>query len=83
MRVKAKRVKDGFLIPALEGYEDKDEIELEIIILPPKAVRFSPEFIKNNWKSLIMTRIDSSNYFKSPEYFLERTLYYEENKFNE
>lgn len=30
MRVKAKRVKEGFLIPLINGFEDKEEIEVEI-----------------------------------------------------
>ena len=30
MRVKARRTKDGFLIPLIQGFEDKEEIEVEI-----------------------------------------------------
>ncbi|WP_297890135.1 hypothetical protein [Sulfurihydrogenibium sp.] len=31
MRVKAKRTQDGFLIPLIDEYRDKDEIEVEIV----------------------------------------------------
>jgi DNA-binding transcriptional regulator LsrR (DeoR family) len=30
MKLKAKRVKDGFLIPLIDELKDKDEIEVEI-----------------------------------------------------
>ncbi len=30
IKVKAKRVKNGFLIPLVKGLEDKEEIEVEI-----------------------------------------------------
>ena len=32
MKVKARRVKDGFLIPLIEELKDKEEIEVEIKI---------------------------------------------------
>lgn len=31
MRLKAKRVKEGFMIPMIKGFENKEEIEVEII----------------------------------------------------
>ncbi|WP_297213235.1 MULTISPECIES: hypothetical protein [Thermodesulfovibrio] len=30
MRLKAKRVKGGFMIPMIKGFENKEEIEVEI-----------------------------------------------------
>jgi len=30
MKIKAKRTKDGFLIPLIKGLEEKEEIEVEI-----------------------------------------------------
>ena len=36
------------------------------------------EYIKENWKELVMTTTDSSNYYKSDQYYEDRTKDYEE-----
>ncbi|MCX7724110.1 MAG: hypothetical protein N2042_02545 [Thermodesulfovibrio sp.] len=73
MRLIAKRVKDGFLIPIIEGLEDKSEIEVEIIE-EIKLNKLSDSYIWRHWRELIMTRVDSSDYYKSERYYIERAL---------
>jgi len=40
MKIKAKRVKDGFLIPLIDGLKDKEEIEVEIKVKEEKSTEF-------------------------------------------
>lgn len=44
MRVKAKKIKDGFLIPLIDRFKDKDEIEVEIYEEETDFLRFLREF---------------------------------------
>ena len=39
---------------------------------------FTEEYIKENWKELVMTSTDSSNYYKSEQYYEDRATDYEE-----
>lgn len=39
---------------------------------------FTEEYIKENWKELLMTSTDSSNYYKSEQYYEDRATDYEE-----
>ncbi len=54
MKVKAKRVKDGFLIPLIEELKDKDEIEVEIEESSEKKRNWSDEYIEKHWRELGM-----------------------------
>jgi hypothetical protein len=47
-----------------QDYNDKEE--------------FSEEYIEKNWKELIMTSIDNSDYYKSDEYYIDRAVDLEE-----
>lgn len=57
MKVKAKRVKDGFLIPLIVGLEDREEIEVEIIEQTAKEESLSDEFVDKNWKTLALNTV--------------------------
>lgn len=45
MRLKAKRIRDGFLIPMIHGLEDKEEIEVEIKDL---------DYIEKFWREIAL-----------------------------
>ena len=52
MKVKAKKTKDGFLIPFIDkNLESKESIEVEI----PLEELLTDEYIKKHWQELIMT----------------------------
>ncbi|MCX7760501.1 MAG: hypothetical protein N2Z81_04870 [Hydrogenothermaceae bacterium] len=55
MRVKAKRVKEGFLIPLIKGFEDKEEIEVEIELLSKEQL--DDEFVDKHWKALALDTV--------------------------
>lgn len=40
--------------------------------------KFTKEYIEENWRALIMTGTDNSNYYKSEQYKLDRAKDYEE-----
>lgn len=54
MKVKAKRIEGGFLIPLLKGLENKDEIEVTIEIELENQKTFTDEYIEENWKILLL-----------------------------
>ena len=54
MKVKAKRVKDGFLIPLIEELKDKDEIVVEIKESAKQKHEWSDEYIEKHWRELGM-----------------------------
>ena len=54
MKVKAKRVKDGFLIPLIEELKDKDEIVVEIEEPAKQKQEWSDEYIEKHWRELGM-----------------------------
>ncbi len=54
MKVKAKRVKDGFLIPLIEELKDKDEIVVEIKESAKQKQEWSDEYIEKHWRKLGM-----------------------------
>ena len=54
MKVKAKRVKDGFLIPLIEELKDRDEIVVEIEESPEQERNWSDEYIEKHWRELGM-----------------------------
>lgn len=81
MRVKAKKVKDGYLIPNIPELGNLEEVEVEInIIRIQEEKQPSDEYIAKHWKELIMTDVDSSDFYKSPEYYIERAEDYIERK---
>ena len=52
MRLKAKRTKDGFLIPLLDELKDKDEILVDI--KEDVKTQHTEEYIKENWREIGM-----------------------------
>ena len=46
MKLKAKRVKDGFFIPMIKGLENKEEIEVEIIEEETEFLKFLENIYK-------------------------------------
>ncbi len=43
-----------------------------------KSVNYSDEYLKENWKELVMTSGDSSDYYKSDKYYEDRGEYLRE-----
>lgn len=82
MKVKAKKVKDGYLIPNIKEFGDLEEIEIEIlpITIDTEERRFSDDFIAEHWRELILTNTDTSEFYKSAEYYIERATDYMERK---
>ncbi len=84
MKVKAKKVKDGYLIPNIKEFGDLEEIEIEIKFSPGVIDawerRFSDNFIAEHWRELILTNTDTSEFYKSAEYYIERATDYMERK---
>ncbi len=52
MRVKAKRTKDGFLIPLINELKDKDEILVEI--KEDVKTQHTEKYIKETWREIGM-----------------------------
>lgn len=82
MRVKAKRQKDGYLIPYIKEFGDLEEVEIEIkipqIIIDSEGRKLSDDFIEKNWRELILTSTDTSEFYKTAEYYFERARDYME-----
>ncbi|HOJ43968.1 MAG TPA: hypothetical protein PK800_07580 [Syntrophorhabdaceae bacterium] len=84
MKVKARKVKDGYLIPSISEFQDKEEIELEIRVVQSNSVtdeaRFTDDFIAQHWNELILTNMDTTEFYKSAQYYIERASDYLERK---
>lgn len=75
MKIKAKRVENGFFIPILRGLENLEEIEVEIVLTDAGNFKDLPEdFIIKHWKDFVFTEIDSSEYYKSESYYENRYI---------
>lgn len=56
MRVRAKRVEGGFLIPIIEGLENREELEVEILENSDyhSNIYFTDEYVESNWKEILL-----------------------------
>jgi hypothetical protein len=59
-----------------DGIKIKKQIELNKI----DESLLTKEYIKENWRELVMTSVDSSDYYKSDQYYEDRAKDYEEKK---
>lgn len=57
-----------------------DGIKIEKRIEPKKIDEslFTKEYIKENWREMVMTSGDNSDYYKSDQYYEDRATAYEE-----
>ena len=57
-----------------DGIKIKEQVELQ----KNNESLLTKEYIKENWKELVMTSGDSSSYYKSEQYYEDRAKDYEE-----
>ena len=61
-----------------DGIKIKEQVELQ----KNNESLLTKEYIKENWKELVMTSGDSSSYYKSEQYYEDRAKDYEEREKN-